>query len=91
MLQLLILINFLQPERSVAVISSNILSKFLYYVLISAMFKTQILLMRKGQPKKGIYLSKLINLKLPLPPLAEQNRIVIKLDNLFILELTFKR
>ncbi|MCT7689414.1 MAG: restriction endonuclease subunit S [Lactobacillus crispatus] len=29
-------------------------------------------------------MSKLINLKLPLPPLAEQNRIVDKIDNLFI-------
>lgn len=71
-------------QRSVAVISSNILSKFLYYVLISAMFKTQIFANAKGTTQKGIYLSKLINLKLPLPPLAEQNRIVDKIDNLFI-------
>lgn len=71
-------------QRSVAVISSNILSKFLYYVLISAMFKTQIFANAKGTTQKGIYLSKLINLKLPLPPLAEQNRIADKIDNLFI-------
>ena len=72
-------------QRSVAVIGSKIESYFLYYVLTSVMFKTQIFANAKGTTQRGIYLKKLTGLKLPLPPLSEQSRIAAKIAQLFAL------
>ena len=72
-------------QRSVAVIGSKIESYFLYYVLTSMMFKTQIFANAKGTTQRGIYLKKLTGLKLPLPPLLEQSRIAAKIAQLFAL------
>ena len=49
-------------QRSVAIINSDLNSKFLYYVLISKMFRNQIIASAKGTTQKGIYLKKLANL-----------------------------
>ena len=54
-------------------------SQFLYYALISSMFKNQILSNAKGTTQKGIYLKKLTILELPIPPLLEQSRIAAKI------------
>ena len=60
-------------------------SQFLYYALISSMFKNQILSNAKGTTQKGIYLKKLTILELPIPPLLEQSRIAAKIAQLFAL------
>ena len=72
-------------QRSVAVIDSSTSSQFLYYALISSMFKNQILANAKGTTQKGIYLKKLTILELPIPPLLEQSRIAAKIAQLFAL------
>ena len=69
-------------QRSVAVIDSDLLSKYLYYSLISGMFQKQVFDNAKGTSQKGIYLKKLSELLLPIPPLEEQKRIVAKIEKL---------
>ena len=69
-------------QRSVAIINSDLPSKYLYYSLISKMFQEQIFNNAKGTTQKGIYLKKLSGLVLPLPPLKEQGRIVNKINKL---------
>ena len=69
-------------QRSVAIINSDLPSKYLYYSLISKMFQEQIFNNAKGTTQKGIYLKKLSGLVLPLPPLKEQGRIVNKVNKL---------
>lgn len=68
-------------QRSVTVIGTRINSYYLRIVLLSPycqfIFKTQ----SSGTAQKGFYIRQVNNLLIPLPPLAEQNRIVEKLDN----------
>ena len=58
---------------------------FVYYLLSSQEIQSQILDMvtQVGQPKLAIL--RIQNLILPFPPLAEQKRIVTKLNQLFLL------
>lgn len=70
-------------QRSVAIISSDLLSKYLYYSLTSKMFQEQIFNNAKGTTQRGIYLKKLSGLILPLPPINEQFRIVNKINELY--------
>lgn len=70
-------------QRSVAIISSDLLSKYLYYSLTSKMFQEQIFNNAKGTTQRGIYLKKLSGLILPLPPINEQCRIVNKINELY--------
>ncbi|EKO5172513.1 restriction endonuclease subunit S [Vibrio vulnificus] len=68
-------------QRSVAVLSvPQISPNFLKYAIESPAFQKQILENAKGTAQKGIYLKKLRELGVVLPPLAEQTRIVEKLD-----------
>ena len=69
-------------QRSVTVIGTRINSYYLRIVLLSPycqfIFKTQ----SSGTAQKGFYIRQVNNLLIPLPPLAEQKRIVEKLDKL---------
>ena len=68
-------------QRSVTVIGTRINSYYLRIVLLSPycqfIFKTQ----SSGTAQKGFYIRQVNNLLIPFPPLAEQKRIVEKLDN----------
>ncbi|PWI34729.1 type I restriction endonuclease subunit S [Vibrio albus] len=68
-------------QRSVAVLSAPIISSdYLKYAIESPSFQKQIFDNAKGTAQKGIYLKKLRELNMVLPPLPEQKRIVEKLD-----------
>lgn len=68
-------------QRSVAVIKPNkniIISRYLMYCLcgLNAYFNKE----AKGVAQKGIYLKQLSKISIPVPPLQEQERIVVELD-----------
>lgn len=70
-------------QRSVAAIKPLIGGKFLMYCIQSPIFQKQLTDNAKGTAQKGVYLKTLRNLKVPLPPLKEQSRIVSKIETLF--------
>ena len=72
-------------QRSVAVITPLINADYLSLVLRSPVAHEYFLEYGKGTAQKGIYLKKLANLPLPFPSLAEQHRIVAKVDELMAL------
>ncbi|SBS65285.1 restriction endonuclease subunit S [Vibrio atlanticus] len=68
-------------QRSVAVLGAPLISPyFLKYNIESPKFQQQVIENAKGTAQKGIYLKKLRELNIVLPPLAEQKRIVEKLN-----------
>ncbi|HIX57863.1 MAG TPA: restriction endonuclease subunit S [Candidatus Anaerobiospirillum pullistercoris] len=71
-------------QRSVAIIRplANLYSDYLKIVLLSPHIQQWFHWQAAGTAQKGIYLSKLKSLYIPLPPLEEQRRIVAKLDEL---------
>ncbi len=69
-------------QRSVALIKSEINSKYLSYYLRSPLVSEGFIERGKGTAQKGIYLGKLSETLLLLPSLAEQKRIVEKVDAL---------
>nr|WP_297400817.1 restriction endonuclease subunit S [uncultured Marinobacter sp.] len=70
-------------QRSVAVLAAPDLNTSTFrYSLESYDFQQQILDNAKGTAQKGIYLKKLRELTIPIPPLAEQKVIADKLDTL---------
>jgi len=69
-------------QRSVALIKSEINSKYLSYYLRSPLVLESFIERGKGTAQKGIYLGKLNETLLPLPSLPEQKRIVEKVDTL---------
>jgi type I restriction enzyme S subunit len=70
-------------QRSVAVLASRQMhSKSMRYSLEEFNFQQQVLDNAKGTAQRGIYLKKLRELTLPIPPLAEQKVIADKLDTL---------
>lgn len=70
-------------QRSVAVIKTNIDSGFLCYYFQSTYFQKQLTDSAKGTAQKGVYLKTLSELEIIVPPLAEQERIVAKIEELF--------
>tara|TARA_Y100001970_G_C14168467_1_gene822719 strand:+ start:308 stop:1513 length:1206 start_codon:yes stop_codon:yes gene_type:complete len=58
-------------------------SKFLYLVLISRLFKNYLLSLGDGSDINNLKFSQIENFKFQLPPLPEQQRIVVKLDAAF--------
>lgn len=71
-------------QRSVAIIRpiADLSSDYLKSVFISPSVQQWFSLQAAGTAQKGIYLSKLKSMYIPLPPLEEQRRIVAKLDDI---------
>jgi type I restriction enzyme S subunit len=71
-------------QRHVALIKTtdSIERKYIYYFLSSSTAQRYLEEMATGTAQKTLPLSKLRTLTVPLPPLAEQKRIVAKLDTL---------
>jgi len=70
-------------QRHIAILRPNneiIISKYLYHVLQGSYFMNQANIAAVGAAQKTITLSALNNMKVPLPPLDEQARIVEILD-----------
>ena len=70
-------------QRSVAVIKPKINSEFLSYYFESPYIQQFMLDNAKGTAQKGFYLNSFIELFCCVPPLAEQQRIVDRIESLF--------
>lgn len=71
-------------QRSVALIKPCLVdSQFLSYSFQEPCFQRNLFKNAKGTAQKGIYLKTLSSLKICLAPLAEQRRIVAKIEELF--------
>lgn len=67
-------------QRSVSVIKTEIYNKYLKYCLDAPFIQYFIIDNATGTAQKGFYLNQLAKLVIPLPPLAVQNAIVAKLE-----------
>ncbi len=72
-------------QRSVAVIRSLLVPAYLSLYLRSPVALSYFWRHAKGTAQKGIYLGKLAELEVAVPPLDEQHRIVAKVDELMAL------
>lgn len=70
-------------QRSVAVIKPKINSEFLSYYFETPYIQKFMLDNARGTAQKGFYLNSLQELMITLPPLAEQQRIVERIESLF--------
>lgn len=70
-------------QRSVAVIKPKINSEFLSYYFETPYIQQFMLDNAKGTAQKGFYLNSLVELFCCVPPLAEQQRIVDRIESLF--------
>ena len=70
-------------QRSVATIKPKINAQYLSYYLESPYVQTFMNTNAKGTAQKGFYLNSLENLFCVIPPLAEQQRIVDRIESLF--------
>lgn len=70
-------------QRSVSIIQSFIFNYYLKYCFDSPFFQSLIDDKATGTAQRGFYLNQLENAIIPLPPLAEQHRIVEKIEALF--------
>lgn len=69
-------------QRSIAVFNSFMSNRYLKVLLDSLYIQSKFLEKKSGSAQDGVYLNTLSNLIVPLPPLAEQHRIVAKVDEL---------
>ena len=69
-------------QRSVTVIKTEIYNKYLKFCFDSPFYQKVIINESTGTAQKGFYLSKMEKSLIPLPPLAEQERIVARLEEL---------
>ena len=70
-------------QRSVTVISTLIFNYYLKYTLDAAYIQQFMIANATGTAQKGFYLNQVEKLLIPLPPLAEQKRIVEKVSQAF--------
>jgi type I restriction enzyme S subunit len=70
-------------QRSIAAIKTFIFPKYLMYVIHSPNLQKQIIDEAWGVAVKGLYLGRINNLIIPLPPLSEQKRIVEEIEKQF--------
>jgi len=71
--------------RSAAMVrpsKSNLLSDYLALTLKSPLVQSQIIQKSKASAQANLFLGRIKELEFPLPPLAEQKRIVAKVDEL---------
>lgn len=69
-------------QRSVAVVRTDIVPYFLCKLFLSPICTDYYDAHAKGTAQRGIYLGKLGEMPIPLPPLVEQQRIIAKIDEL---------
>lgn len=69
-------------QRSVSIIQTFVFNYYLKYCFDSPFFQTLIDDKATGTAQRGFYLNQLEDAIIPLPPLAEQHRIVMKLEQL---------
>ena len=69
-------------QRSVSVISTLIHNRYLKFVFDSPYIQQYMVSNSTGTAQKGFYLNQVENLAIPLPSLAEQKRIVAKLEEI---------
>lgn len=71
-------------ENANKLVFSNINKKWLYYLMISPVVQSQInnMITKVGQPKLAI--KRISNILIPLPPIEEQQRIVDKIEEVFL-------
>ena len=72
-------------QRSVSVIKTLIFNYYLKYCFDSIYFQTKVKRESTGTAQKGFYLNQLSECMIPIPPLAEQHRIVAKIEELLSL------
>ncbi len=72
-------------QRSVSIVKPILVdTKFVQYLFQTPFITTFMNENATGTAQRGIYLHSIKNIALPLPPLAEQERIVAKLEELFV-------
>ena len=69
-------------QRSVAVLTTLVFNEYLKYTLDSPYIQIFMTKNATGTAQKGFYLNQVAKLLIPLPPLAEQKRIVAKIEEL---------
>ena len=67
-------------QRSVCIIKSKVFPYYLMFVLLSCLFRRFAKKEASGTAQQGIYLNTIKKLLIPIPPLAEQHRIVEVLE-----------
>lgn len=69
-------------QRSIAIMRFEISTTFSKILLESPLVQNKLIASTSGSAQGGVYLGTLKNLPIPLPPLAEQKRIVTKIEEL---------
>ena len=69
-------------QRSVSIIKTEIFNYYLKYCLDSGYVQNFVVKNATGTAQKGFYLNQLAELIIPLPPLAEQKRIVAAIEKM---------
>ena len=70
-------------QRSVSIIHTMVFNYYLKYSFDSPFFQSLIVEKSTGTAQRGFYLNQLEDSIIPLPPLAEQHRIVAKIEEVF--------
>ena len=70
-------------QRSVSIIDSYVSNLYCFYLLQSPIFQSLFVEKSIGNAQAGVYLGELEKLIIPLPPLAEQIRIVAEIEKWF--------